>query len=229
MTCALTAITTLPSKAAADVVAFNSDGSVQTASWTFHGARPAWAGIESAIVATVPTENASKRFTTSPAGILTLIAETALRHQGNRALAELGITPNDWRFLFQAMIEAESRYNPSAVSPKGALGLGQLMPDTARSLGVDPRDMQQNLDGAARYFLAQLAAFKDVDLALAAYNAGPQRVIEFGEVPPFSETRTYIARIHRIRARLSGGSEPAPTTRVADVAPARAPVLIDLN
>ena len=88
------------------------------------------------------------------------------------------------------------------MSPKGAYGLGQLMPDTARSLGVDPRDPSQNLDGAARYLLAQIATFKDIDLALAAYNAGPHRVVEYSGIPPFAETRDYIARIHRIRSRL---------------------------
>jgi len=80
---------------------------------------------------------------------------------------------------------------------------GQLMPARARDLGVDRVDIAQNLDGSARYLLAQLAAFEDIDLALAAYNAGPQRVEEYGGVPPFPETRDYIARVHRIRARLS--------------------------
>ncbi len=127
------------------------------------------------------------------------------------------------------MIEAESSYNTTAISPKGAYGLGQLMPATARELGVDPRDVSQNLDGAARYLLAQLAEFRSVDLALAAYNAGPHRVEQYSGVPPFSETRTYITRIHDIRERLSGGTSlPAPL-RVANTAPTRAPVIIDLN
>lgn len=123
------------------------------------------------------------------------------------------------------MIEAESSYNSSAVSPKGAYGLSQLMPDTARALGVDPRNPSQNLDGAARYLLAQLATFKDIDLALAAYNAGPHRVIEYSGIPPFTETRNYIARIHRIRSRLSGTPVSTQDTRVET----RAPVLIDLQ
>jgi len=127
------------------------------------------------------------------------------------------------------MIEAESSYNPTAVSPKGAFGLGQLMPDTARGLGVDPRNMSQNLDGAARYLLAQLAEFQSVDLALAAYNAGPHRVVEYSGVPPFSETKAYIARIHRIRTRLSGGTAPQPALHVASTAPVRSPVVIDLH
>jgi len=161
--------------------------------------------------------------------ILDLIRRTALRHERNRALVAVGLSQSDWHILFQAMIEAESSYNPTAVSPKGAYGLGQLMPDTARALGVDPRNITQNLDGAARYLLAQLAEFKSVDLALAAYNAGPHRVVEHSGVPPFSETKAYIARINRIRARLSGGTTPLPIIRVASTAPARAPVVIDLN
>ena len=161
--------------------------------------------------------------------VLSLIRQTAIRHQNNRAIARADLSTRDWHVLFQAMIEAESSYNPAAVSPKGAYGLGQLMPGTARELGVDPRNLSQNLDGAARYLLAQLAEFSSVDLALAAYNAGPHRVEQYSGVPPFSETRAYIARIRDIRERLSGGtSQPAPI-RVADTAPTRAPVIIDLN
>ena len=169
---------------------------------------------------------------TAPSGrvdILALIHATAGRHAGNRALRQVGLGANDWKVLFHALVEAESSYNPSAVSPKGAYGLGQLMPDTARALGVDPRDPTQNLDGAARYLLAQLATFKDIDLALAAYNAGPHRVVEYSGIPPFAETRDYIARIHRIRSRLAGTPISTPDIRVAERVPARAPVLIDLQ
>lgn len=158
-----------------------------------------------------------------------MIRRTAERHERNRALAATGLSKSDWHILFQAMIEAESSYNPTAVSPKGAYGLGQLMPDTARALGVDPQDMLQNLDGAARYLLAQLAEFQSVDLALAAYNAGPHRVVEYSGVPPFSETKAYITRIHRIRARLSSGATPQLTIRIASSAPVRPPLVIDLN
>ncbi|MEC9312916.1 MAG: lytic transglycosylase domain-containing protein [Pseudomonadota bacterium] len=169
---------------------------------------------------------------TAPSGrndILALIRATADRHAGNRALRQVGLDVQDWQILFQALVEAESSYNPTAVSPKGAYGLGQLMPDTARALGVDPRDPSQNLDGAARYLLAQLATFKDIDLALAAYNAGPHRVLEYSGIPPFAETRDYIARIHRIRSRLAGAAVSAPDTRIADRVPVRAPVLIELQ
>ncbi|WP_254655948.1 lytic transglycosylase domain-containing protein [Sulfitobacter sp. 20_GPM-1509m] len=169
---------------------------------------------------------------TAPSGrddILSLIRTTAERHAGNRALGRVGLNTQDWQILLRALVEAESSYIPTSVSPKGAYGLGQLMPGTARALGVDPRDPSQNLDGAARYLLAQLATFKDIDLALAAYNAGPHRVVEYSGIPPFTETRNYIARIHRIRSRLAGTPVSAPDIRVADRVPARAPVLIDLQ
>ncbi|MAU53061.1 MAG: transglycosylase [Roseovarius sp.] len=161
--------------------------------------------------------------------ILALIRTTAERHAGNRALRQVGLSADDWQILFRALVEAESSYNPTAVSPKGAYGLGQLMPNTARALGVDPRDPSQNLDGAARYLLAQLATFEDIDLALAAYNAGPHRVVEYSGIPPFAETRDYIARIHRIRSRLAGAPFSAPDIRVSTRVPARAPVLIELQ
>ncbi|WP_342778605.1 lytic transglycosylase domain-containing protein, partial [Paracoccus laeviglucosivorans] len=79
-----------------------------------------------------------------------------------------GLSPRQWQALFQAMIWQESRFDPRARSPKGAMGLTQLMPGTAQLLGVDPRDPMQNLDGGARYLLAQLQAFRSPMLALAA-------------------------------------------------------------
>lgn len=72
------------------------------------------------------------------------------------------------------------------------------MPGTAKQLGVNPHNMHQNLDGAARYFLAQLSNFGSIELALAAYNAGPHRVDQYGGVPPFKETRNYISRINQL-------------------------------
>ena len=221
--------TALPLRATADVLAFRADGSATASGWTFHGTRPNWATTGDA--AEVPTVEVVRLAPAAGAStqVLALIHQTAGRHQDNRAIARAGLSTRDWHVLFQAMIEAESSYNPIAISPKGAYGLGQLMPATARELGVDPRDVSQNLDGAARYLLAQLADFRSVDLALAAYNAGPHRVVQYAGVPPFAETRGYISRIHNIRERLSGGALPTQSIRVASTAPTRAPVIIDLN
>ena len=229
--CALVLTTAFPSKATADLLRFRADGSAQASvGWTFHGARPNWVTGETAT--DIEPASVAPRITSAPGAtnqVLALITQTTTRHQENRALARAGLTTRDWHILFQAMIEAESAYDPTAISPKGAFGLGQLMPATARDLGVDPRNASQNLDGAARYLLAQLAEFGRVDLALAAYNAGPHRVVQYSGVPPFAETRTYIARIQAIRTRLSGRAAPATQIRVASTAPVRAPIIIDLN
>ncbi len=94
--------------------------------------------------------------------------------------------------LFLRLVNQESRFNPKALSHKGAIGLAQLMPGTARQLGVDPHDPQQNLDGGARYLKMQYRKFGSWRLALAAYNAGPGAVQKHGGVPPFRETRKYV-------------------------------------
>jgi hypothetical protein len=99
--------------------------------------------------------------------------------------------------LVQAMIRQESGFNPMAVSPKGAMGLMQLMPETAASLGVeDPFDIEQNIKGGIRFLKICLKKFdKNLPLALAAYNAGPGRVVEHQGMPPFKETHTYVKKI----------------------------------
>jgi hypothetical protein len=99
--------------------------------------------------------------------------------------------------LVSAVVRAESGYDPAAVSRVGAIGLMQLMPATAAEMEVDdPFDPEQNLDGGVRYLKWMLDRFEgEVDLALAAYNAGPAAVDRYGGIPPYPETRSYIRRV----------------------------------
>lgn len=98
--------------------------------------------------------------------------------------------------LVAAVARAESGFNPSAVSPAGAQGLMQLMPGTARGLGVaDPFDAAQSARGGAKYLRTQLDRFGDPALALAAYNAGPGAVTRAGGIPPYAETQAYVQRV----------------------------------
>ena len=106
-----------------------------------------------------------------------------------RAAASRHGIPED---LFLRLVTQESGWNPQAISRAGAIGLAQLMPGTARDLGVDPTEPGQNLDGGARYLAAQYRTFGTWRLALAAYNAGPEAVERYGGVPPFDETETYV-------------------------------------
>ena len=97
--------------------------------------------------------------------------------------------------LLKAVAWQESRGRMRAVSPRGALGVMQLMPATASELGVDPRVMTDNIRGGAIYLRRQLDRFGTVPLALAAYNAGPGAVLRYGGIPPYRETQSYVARI----------------------------------
>jgi hypothetical protein len=149
------------------------------------------------------------------------------REMARMIAVEEGVDPD----LFLRLVGAESSFDPGAVSSKGATGLAQLMPGTAADLGVDPTDPIQNLRGGARYLRQQLDEFGDPVLALAAYNAGPGAVREYGGVPPFAETRNYVAKIlgdysgtgaaqSRFRPMPEQGSFAQgyqPTTRLADL------------
>jgi soluble lytic murein transglycosylase-like protein len=97
--------------------------------------------------------------------------------------------------LFLRLVRQESGWNPEAVSHKGAIGLAQLMPDTALYLRVDPHDPRQNLEGGARYLIEQYRRFGSWRLALAAYNAGPEAVARHGDIPPYRETQGYVRAI----------------------------------
>jgi len=113
----------------------------------------------------------------------------------------------------RSVMKAESAFQPDAVSPKGAIGLMQLMPDTARDLGVDPRDPHQNAEGGAQYLRELLARYEgdpdQVLLALAAYNAGPGAVDRYHGVPPYRETREYILRVLKNWDRTSDNNPDA--------------------
>jgi hypothetical protein len=113
------------------------------------------------------------------------------RQAARDAARKYGIDPE----MFLRLIQQESSFRPDVVSPKGAIGLGQLMPATAKELGVDPTDPMQNLEGAAKYLSQQLKRFGSPELALAAYNAGPTRVAKLGRVPNIAETQNYVKTI----------------------------------
>ena len=121
-----------------------------------------------------------------PPDIKTLIREGATSQ---------GTAPEFIRFV-QSVAQVESGLKPDAVSVKGALGLMQLMPSTAKTLGVSPVDIKANIEGGAKYLRALLTRYgNDAVLALAAYNAGPGAVAKFGGVPPFAETQRYIRKV----------------------------------
>ena len=116
------------------------------------------------------------------------------------AAHEAGVDPR----LLAALTWAESGFRPDAGSHAGAQGLTQLMPGTAAGLGVDPLDPAQNLRGGARYLRAQLDRFGSVELALAAYNAGPGRVAQAGGIPRIAETQAYVPRVLGYYQQLGG-------------------------
>jgi soluble lytic murein transglycosylase-like protein len=114
-----------------------------------------------------------------------------------------------------SVAQAESDYQPSALSPKGAIGVMQLMPGTARQLEADPKDPAQNIDAGTRLLRELLLKYQDtangVRRALAAYNAGAAAVDRFGGVPPFPETQSYVERV--IELYWKNVRAAAPTAR----------------
>jgi hypothetical protein len=128
-----------------------------------------------------------------------------------------GIPPD----IFLRMLGQESGFNQSAVSPKGASGVGQLMPGTAKELGVDASDPYQNIEGSARYLAQQYAKFGTWPMALAAYNAGPGAVSKYGAIPPYAETQHYVAKI---LGTNGGPTGTRPSTYAPDM-PVNAPTL----
>lgn len=126
-----------------------------------------------------------------PVGIKGLAARHGARH---------GVDPR----LVEAVIAVESNYDPTAVSPAGAQGLMQIMPGTQRDLGVSaPFDADANVEGGVRYLKSLMDRFGELPLALAAYNAGPERVAKHGGIPPIPETQQYVTKVMDTYARLS--------------------------
>jgi soluble lytic murein transglycosylase-like protein len=139
-----------------------------------------------------------------PANAVTVLTEQGWSGAYAQALVEVAKANDISPYLLEAVVWQESRWNPSARSRAGAIGLAQLMPGTARDLGVDPRDPVQNLSGGARYLRQQLNRFDgNVEKALAAYNAGPGRVMTAGGIPSIPETQAYV---RAIVARLAANS-----------------------
>ena len=173
---------TLASISHAQVISIGDDGAVTTYSgpqvFTSQGATPI-APTQSPLSAATPEEVAAA------------IQDSSARHAVPAPVVE-------------AVAWQESRFNQAAVSPKGALGVMQLMPGTASKLGVDPADLRANIDGGAAYLAEQLRRFGDLRLALAAYNAGPNAVIRYGAVPPYAETQAYVRAIMGRLAAATG-------------------------
>jgi hypothetical protein len=118
-----------------------------------------------------------------------------------------GIDP----YLLRSVVAVESAFNHRAVSSKGAVGLMQLMPRTARELGVTNRyNPEQNLRGGARYLKKMIRRFSDLRLALAAYNAGPANVDRYKGIPPFTETQKYVVSVLRNYAKINPGANRSP-------------------
>jgi soluble lytic murein transglycosylase-like protein len=179
----------------------------------------AWAGAAQADVLEVGTDGSVRTLADAPDAVwrsaepgqsshVPDVAVTVLsdRISGKyaQALQEIARANEISPHLLEALVWQESRWNPSAVSRAGAIGLAQLMPGTARDLGVDPRDPIQNLAGGARYLRQQLNRFDgDVEKALAAYNAGPGRVMTARGIPSIPETQAYV---RAIVARLAANS-----------------------
>ena len=169
--------------AAAQVLEIGDDGTVVTHSG------PAVYSSEG--VQAIAPQRPAAPMRATPEEVRLAIAEASARHTVPISLVE-------------AVAWQESRFNQGAVSPKGALGVMQLLPSTASSLGVNPTDLRANIDGGVASLAQQMRRFGDVSLALAAYNAGPGAVERYRGIPPYAETRNYV---RAIMSRLGSAAE----------------------
>lgn len=166
----------------------------------FTGSLEAIEGFDASEVYAIEDNNphAGRIFGDARLTIEEMIIDTARRYGNHPALARSGINPTEFRCWFQALIKQESNFSIGARSPKAAFGLTQIIPGTAKYLGIYPayyENPQLQLDGGARYLLEQLQKFGQMELALAAYNAGPGAVDKYGGIPPYKETQNYVVRI----------------------------------
>ena len=198
MCCAIAAVAWHP--ACADVIQIGDDGGVSVRAGA---AAVEWRGGR---------EIASEAAPDVPAAAITTVdaadAPAAYRASLAEAAGRYDVSPR----LLSALVWNESRWRAGAVSPKGAVGLAQLMPGTARALGVDARDPIASLAGGAHYLRVQLDRFGgDVERALAAYNAGPARVLRAGGIPAIAETRAYVSTIIDRVSAIAPALSPAPS------------------
>ena len=150
---------------------------------------------------------AERLFGDAPATIEQMIAETAVKYASHPALASAGINAVEFRCWFQGLIKQESNFSIGARSHAAAFGLTQIIPGTAKDLGIYPAyydNPRLQLDGGARYLLQQLSAFGSMELALAAYNAGPGAVQKYNGIPPYKETQDYVVKIRANYQRYAG-------------------------
>jgi soluble lytic murein transglycosylase-like protein len=188
--CSAIAITA-PAGAAAQVLEIGDGGAV-----TLHD-RPAVFDLAGATPIEPPADEPPAKAVGPGAPVLSVLVEAA---QAN------GLSPD----LVEAVAWRESRLRAGVVSPAGAIGEMQLMPATARELGVDPYDTRQNLHGGARYLSGMMRRYRgDLVLALAAYNAGPGAVDRYRGVPPYRETREYVSAVlERLGQRAAAFAAP---------------------
>lgn len=134
----------------------------------------------------------------------------------NDVAGQHGVDP----LLVHAIIRQESAYNPYALSPKGAQGLMQLIPATARQYGVSNAfDKRQNVEGGVKYLKHLMGTFDDMRLVLAAYNAGEGAVFQYRGIPPYEETQEYVYRVGRNYGQLRRASKSATTVRAQAAVP----------